>query len=381
MKDPFLSDSPPFSTAGTAHTRYRHRLWITALLFLALSFYPCLLHGKSLFESPHGDKTRVLKGCRSCHRGHGTWNTPMLSDEKERFCFRCHGDSFMVQQTRSQGILSNNTKAADISKEFLKLYRHPVENSGIHQHDETLPETDPAAPRHAECRDCHHHHYVTSSNKSEGIAGITPQGALVTSIQSEYELCFKCHSYSANLPADQTNKAEMFKTGNPSYHPVVDAGKNSFVPSLIPPLTEASIIQCSDCHNNDDPLGPRGPHGSNHRYLLTRNFSDLDGNESPYQYELCYGCHKRSSILGNESFRYHNLHITTAGASCRTCHNPHGSLLYPHLIDLENLNIMPSNSGRLEYVDMGEKAGECFLNCHNKEHDPARYPVPVPAGD
>jgi len=364
----------------------RARDWLTStcisvLLSLILSLYPGSLYSTSLFESPHGDNTKVLKGCRSCHRGHGVLNTPMLSEGKETFCFRCHGDSFRVQETRSQGILAYSTKAADISKEFLKPYRHPIEKTGIHHHDETLPETDAAAPRHAECNDCHHHHYVTSANKAKGITGVTLQRALVDTVQSEYELCFKCHSYSANLPADQTNKAEMFNVGNPSYHPVVDRGKNSFVPSLIPPLTDTSTIQCSDCHNNDDPLGPKGPHASNNRYILTRYFSDLDGTESPYQYELCYGCHRRSSILGNESFRYHNLHITTAGASCRTCHNPHGSVLNSHLIDLDNLNIMPSNSGRLAFIDMGERAGECFLNCHNKDHDPAQYPVTLPIRD
>lgn len=377
--DTMTADPPVPVAAEKSHARH----WlacalIAVLLSLILSLYPGPLYSTSLFESPHGDKSKVLKGCRSCHRGHGVLNTPMLAESKETFCFRCHGDSFTVQQTRSQGILSYSTETADISKEFLKPYRHPIEKTGIHRHDETLPETDAAAPRHAECSDCHHHHYVTSGNKAKGITGVTPQRALVETVQSEYELCFKCHSYSANLPADQTNKAELFNVGNPSYHPVIDRGKNSFVPSLIPPLNDTSIIQCSDCHNNDDPLGPRGPHASNNRYILTRNFSDLDGNENPYQYELCYGCHRRSSILGDESFRYHNLHITTAGASCRTCHNPHGSLFYSHLIDLDNLNIMPSDNGRLEFIDMGERAGECFLNCHNKDHDPAQYPVTLP---
>jgi hypothetical protein len=36
---------------------------------------------------------------------------------------------------------------------------------------------------------------------------------------------------------------------------------------------------------------------------------------------------------------------------------------------------MPSNSGRLLYRNLGPRTGECFLNCHGKEHNPARYPV------
>lgn len=345
------------------------------LIVLILFLLPVPLLSKSLMQSPHGDKTKLPKGCWSCHRGHGVKNTPMLPDEKANFCFRCHGDSITVEKTRRMGDLSSNTKAVNLSKEFEKPYRHPVDKTGIHRYDKTIPETDASAQRHAECVDCHHHHYVTARNKMEGSRGLTQEGTIVDNIQSEYELCFKCHSYSANLPADQTNKAELFKVSNPSYHPVITRGKNNSVPSLIPPLSESSTIKCTDCHNNDDPVGPRGPHASNYRYILTRNFIESDGTESSFQYDLCYGCHRRSSILGNTSFRYHNLHISTVGTSCRTCHNPHGSALYPHLIDFNNLNIMPSSSGRLDFRDLGEKTGECFLNCHNKDHNPLSYPV------
>ncbi len=220
--------------------------WVSVLLCLILSLYPGSLYSKSLFESPHGDRTKVLKGCRSCHRGHGVLNTPMLSERKETFCFRCHGNSFTVQETRHQGILAYSTKAADISKEFLKPYRHPVEKTGIHQHDETLPETDAAAPRHAECNDCHHHHYVTSANKTKGVTGLTPQRALVDTVQSEYELCFKCHSYipiSPPLPR-RMEQGNVSTVGNPSYHPSdKQRQRTNYIPSLIPPIQQQALIR------------------------------------------------------------------------------------------------------------------------------------------
>lgn len=347
---------------------------ISVLLVLFLT--PISIYSKSTRERPHGDKSKLLRGCASCHRGHGKYNTPMLSEKKEFFCFRCHGHNVNVEKTKKEGDISKDTREINVQKEFDKPYRHPIEKTGIHVYGETLPEIDPSMPRHVECRDCHHHHYVTEENKMAGIKGTNRQRSKVF-VSSEYELCFNCHSYSANLPADQTNKAEVFDISNPSYHPVIAPGRNSYVPSLVPPLTVSSIIKCTDCHNNDDPAGPKGPHGSNYRHLLSKNFTETDGPEGTFQYELCYSCHRRSSILSNESFQLHSLHISSVGTSCRTCHNPHGSTRYTHLVDFDNRYVRPSSSGRLEFSDFGIRAGQCSLNCHGKDHNPAVYPATI----
>jgi len=353
--------------------RHKHRLLGAGILFVLL-LIPIALYSKSLVERPHGDKSKLLKGCGSCHKGHGIFNTPMLPETKELFCFSCHGDSFNVEITRKKGKLAKDTKAANIQREFEKPYRHPIETAGIHVYNEILPEIDSSKPRHVSCVDCHHYHYVREENKMAGIRGTNGQGVRSGNVISEYELCFNCHSYSANLPADQSNKAEKFDIANPSYHPVIAPGRNTDVPSLMPPLTVSSLIKCTDCHNNDDPLGPKGPHGSQYRYMLTKNFTQIDGPEDVFQYELCYSCHRRSSILGNEGFQFHSLHIISVRTSCRTCHNPHGSKEHPHLIDLNNTSIMPSSSGQLTFIDFGSMAGQCFLNCHGKDHNPAVYP-------
>jgi hypothetical protein len=298
----------------------------------------------------------------------------MLPESKDVFCFRCHGDSMNSEKVKAEGKLAVQTKLSNLQREFEKIYHHPIEKTGIHRYDEVLPENNASMLRHAECGDCHHHHFVKTNNKFAGVIGLNREGVTVESIKSEYELCFKCHSSSANLPADQINKAELFSVSNPSFHPVVTQGKNNFVPSLILPLTVSSIIKCTNCHNNDDPLGPKGPHGSNYRHLLIKNFTVNDVAESSSEYELCYSCHRRTSILGNESFKYHNIHISVVGTSCRTCHNPHGSSHNPHLIDFSSLSISPSSSGRLEFADFGVRSGECYLNCHGKNHNPAVYP-------
>jgi hypothetical protein len=299
----------------------------------------------------------------------------MLPENKDTFCFRCHGRVTNVEEMRKKGALGSDTKAADLQREFEKPYHHPIEKTGIHRHDETLPETDSSAERHSECADCHHHHYVTEKDKAAGVRGVTMTNARVQDVSFEYELCFKCHLNSANLPANQIGKMELFDVANASFHPVVAPGKNTSVPSLMHPLTPSSLIKCTDGHNNNDSRGPKGPHGSTYRYILARNYTETDGTEGPFQYELCYGCHRRSSILANETFQYHSLHISNAGTSCRTCHDSHGSARYTHLIDFNSSTVRPSKSGRLEFVDLGHRAGQCFLNCHGKDHDPGEYPL------
>lgn len=352
---------------------------LSIILFsVLLILIPISLYSQTLMSTAHFDKTKLPKGCGSCHKGHGVYNTPMLPVNKDVFCFRCHGHSYNVAKAKQTGDVSKDIKETNLQREFEKPYHHPVEKNLPYRYkgyDKTLPEIDPSMPRYVACVDCHNHHYVTKDDKMVGIKGVNVQGAQVDIVNNEYELCFKCHAFSANLPSDQTNKAELFKVSNPSYHPVIASGRNNNVPSLIHPLTVQSIIKCTDCHNNESPVGPRGPHGSQYRHILAKNFSATDGSESPFQYELCYSCHRRNSILGNESFQFHNLHISVVGTSCRTCHNPHGSNRYSHLIDFDNnLSIMPSSSGAFEFRKLGTKTGECFLNCHGKDHNPAVFP-------
>jgi predicted CXXCH cytochrome family protein len=352
----------------------QYGIWTKKILLIVslLSIFFCSF---SWGQSIHFDRTRLPKGCGSCHRGHGMFNTPMLPEGRDTFCFRCHGNTTTIEESRDKGYLAKDVEVTNIQKEFNKPYRHPIEKTGIRRRGEILPETDRSAERHAGCLDCHHHHYATKENSTAGIKGIDSQGMVVQKINSEYELCFKCHSFSANLPTDQKKKADQFNMANPSYHPVTAQGKNSDVPSLKFPLTASSLIKCTDCHGNDDPSGPKGPHASSYRYILKKYYSLSDGPEGHYQYELCYSCHRRESILANESFFYHDLHISVVGASCRTCHNPHGSRHYAHLIDFDNLTVSPSSKGFVEFRDLGKKTGECFLHCHGKDHISAGYPT------
>lgn len=360
--------------------RSKKNILLIVFVLLMLFSSPASLYSLSTADCPHLNKTNLPKGCGSCHKGHGKFNTPMLPEQRNVFCFRCHGHSVNVAKTRKEGDITNNAISSDIQREFEKPYHHPIEKNDIDRYDSRskfFSDNNSSSPRHVECVDCHHHHFVTKEDKMVGMEGLDGRGSKVESVTSEYQLCFKCHSNSANLPADQTNKAEMFNISNPSFHPVIAPGRNNDVPSLSSPLTVISLIKCTSCHNNNDVLGIKGPHGSQYKHILARNFTEDDGPEGSTQYALCYGCHRRTSILANESFRYHKLHISQVGASCRTCHNPHGSTRYRHLIDFDNnvISLRPSSSGRFEYTAFGYRAGQCYLNCHGKDHNPGEYPT------
>jgi hypothetical protein len=191
----------------------------------------------------------------------------------------------------------------------------------------------------------------------------------------------KCHTGSAGTPGLQENIQRQFSVGVRSQHPVTQPITGSKSVSLVSSLSSGSEMKCSDCHTNDYADGPKGPHGSKYKYLLSGNYAtDVYSEESPFAYEFCYSCHDRSSILGNESFPLHREHITgdplrnIKGTSCFTCHASHSSQSYDHLIDF-NLQAVSSESTthRLFYLPSGERSGECYLNCHGHDHSPARY--------
>ena len=169
-------------------------------------------------------------------------------------------------------------------------------------------------------------------------------------------------------------------------HPIAGPGRNSNVPSLISPLTEQSVIGCVDCHNSNSAgsaggAGPEGPHGSTFDPILARNYVTLDNTrESAGNYALCYSCHSRSNILGDNSFREHNKHINGEDAPCNICHDPHGisstqgnATNNTHLINFDTSVVRPRGNGDLRFVDQGDRRGTCYLVCHGKDHNDLNY--------
>ncbi len=327
-------------------------------------------------------------GCEGCHRPH----TPSVAQRILKFveedtCYKCHN-----------GAVAETDR--NIQNEFTtKIYRHPVYTTpSVHDASEgptnpsfRLPETATGAVRHAECFDCHNPHAANSQTATpptikgfqRNVTGITSSGTGISSVQYEYQVCFKCHSDSANKPqfsdtgnfgvgygrnpqrqVDQSNpnrfNVRFEFNSSVSWHPVsnprgLSTGSGGEVPSLrsapigsngqpLPgrTLSSTSQIYCTDCHNNSSGrnlgtgIGPVGPHGSSVVHLLERNYSyntppsrpgDLMGTVTytSSAYALCNKCHDISgSILQDVSFKEHNRHITRAGASCSVCHDGHG---------------------------------------------------------
>ena len=310
---------------------------------------------------------------------------------EESVCLSCHGVTTRRDEMIRRGYMrqANDLVLSDVESELRKPYSHPVLGvSGVHRQYEALPEEGISVPRHAECVDCHDPHLVERGVPFRGISG-RRVGNFIAEIDAEYQLCYKCHSESANLPSRSTDKHTEFKTTNPSFHPVEGEGANACVISLKTPYVarkqnpgDVSEISCHDCHGSDDPTGAKGPHGSRFPGLLKANYSMEDGRpESENDYALCYGCHDRASILGNESFAYHSQHILGSsaggegGTSCFTCHDAHGSTRYQYLIRFNEDVVLPNADGKLEFKAQGvaSRHGSCLLNCHGVEHNPKEY--------
>ena len=339
-------------------------------------------------------KTVAANGCNNCHATHGAGGRKrlLLTSREEKTCFTCHNGTTVRQR---------------IEPEFNKISTHPVlQTSNLHDPSENLL----TAPRHVSCSDCHNSHAARKSSGQTAraaesireVKGVNRSGAIVNTLTREYELCFRCHSDNAtrkaatvNRVSPQTNMRQAFSTSNRSYHPVVEVGKNTNVPSLLSPYTTSSIILCTSCHNNDQGPGaggpgPNGPHGSAFAPLLERRLQTTDYiGESVANYALCYKCHSRNSILSDQSFRAmnrlgqsrgHRFHIVEQKAACTTCHDSHGAANNKHLINFNPSYVTASSTGRIEYASTGLFRGNCTLTCHGANHSAASYPDSIAAG-
>ncbi|MBI5847467.1 MAG: hypothetical protein HZB31_05865 [Nitrospirae bacterium] len=319
--------------------------------FLTVSF------SLSLAVPTHLDKTKLKKGCSECHKGHGKRASMLLSQSKEELCFSCHGPS-----AKNSSIGKNS---ADIYSVLMKSSSHPViQTSHLHQSGERLPDSAVGAQRHVSCFDCHNVHKAEKGSSIKGLKGYSGRGIRTKQANYEYELCYTCHSDQGTSSGAGGDVSLEFERINPSFHPVETFGKNSFVPSLRGNYTRSSIITCSDCHGNDDSLGPKGPHGSRYEPILKYRYVRTQGPESSSSYELCYTCHDRNSILNDQSFKAHKIHVVYNQISCGQCHSAHGSRFSPSLINFATAVVFPNSTGEITFMPMAQGRPRCYLSCH-----------------
>lgn len=331
---------------------------------------------------PNSTLTTVSENaCGSCHQPHLATGGPRLLNYtvEEDNCLACH---------------NGNVAADDIEAEFNKAFRHGIaDNTGAHD------QAEPAVvdTRHVECADCHNAHATNSArlpgDTPANVRGVNLAGVEVSAANNIYEICLRCHGDSPNRPAsrtprqhEQTNVRLEIQATNPSFHAIGSPGRNNNVPSLIPPLTEQSVITCGDCHNSSTAQsaggsGPEGPHGSAFEPILVDRYETADNTqESTAAYQLCYNCHSESSILGDESFREHDVHIRGDDIPCNACHDPHGisstqgnATNNSHLINFDTSIVSPRGNGDLRFEDQGPFAGTCYLVCHGEDHNNFNY--------
>ncbi|HAF30633.1 MAG TPA: hypothetical protein DCG75_16450 [Bacteroidales bacterium] len=335
----------------------------------------------------HTDYTTVSENaCENCHRPHSAGSSELIMKYPvgEDNCLDCHN-----------GNVALSTK--NIETHLSKYSAHNVSDiayEGIHDANEAAL----VSVQHVECADCHNPHAARQNTQiapnvkgaNEGVKGIDQSGNPVDPISYEYELCYRCHADSPNKPASATSRSIVqnnvrleFDINNPSHHAVTGVGENNSVPSLISPLTVSSIIYCTDCHASDgsgplpdDP--PLGPHGSIYPTILKYNYETTDG--TPYlatNFELCYTCHSEASILSDNTFGEHYVHIVVEATSCNVCHDPHGISISQgnttnntHLINFD-ISAVSLAAGQRIFVDEGINTGYCLLRCHTRGHSEA----------
>lgn len=328
-------------------------------------------------------------GCMNCHKIHSARGRERLlrNHREEENCLNCHS-----------GAVTNFNIAAEIGKRSSHLGRL---RTGVHD-----PKESPfTMRRHSECVDCHNPHAAqpdsiglvrgtlgqTVKGPNQHVKGIRIGGTETDNSTFLYEICFKCHADSVararrgdSRQITQSNTRLEFQTSNPSFHPIAGPRRNSDVVSLISPLRVGSVISCVDCHNSDNARamggsGANGPHGSIYEPLLVRNYQTDDFTaESAGAYALCYGCHSRDSILGDDSFPLHRRHVVDLRAPCSACHDAHGiyrgqgnATNHSSLInfDLSIVSSADTPAGRrIEFTDNGRFAGSCTLTCHGVTH-------------
>jgi predicted CXXCH cytochrome family protein len=370
--------------------------------------------------------TVAENACFNCHMPHNA-GTParLITDREEATCLRCH---------------DGGVAASDIQVDLYKPSRHPVDVTPNLDHDAARVE-DPRRMRlHSECADCHNSHAsradapmitVRPSQSGgafnhkraplanamiAGVSGLASNGIAKQEIDTQYEMCFKCHGVPGKSSCGNSrcstargmNHARVDNIYNlrdkvdpvsnsrlESYHPIVqnDPFNNGGVPSLRRELglnNISTLIYCTDCHNSDQSsagtgTGSEGPHGSIYSPILADSYSlsPINFGSAFSEAGVCFKCHDQGRLrnMNTPSGYLHSSHRQKG--TCITCHDPHGSARFPHLINFETRNnLAPAGSSPL-ITGAGDysrptwlPSGQCWLQCHTGEEHLGRFYLP-----
>lgn len=323
---------------------------------------------------PHLDRQQLPKGCPSCHKGHGVSGSPMLPTPQVELCNSCHDSGARTEQLKTRGKLGQNASPISLATAVRQPFTHPLSDTSFSRHE----------PGMVVCTSCHSPHRTSVRIATTPSGPASPTRKLSTRKLStrdpqafEFELCQGCHGNQGARTQDLLDISRMTSPSNASFHPI-EASTLERSPSVNPGLA-GSEVNCSDCHGNNDPSGARGPHGSGIRFLLVNQYVTSDGAfDTGQAHALCYECHLQEAVLDSPLFPLHRLHVDGSGASCASCHNPHGSVENRALIrfgeETNVSNVSPSAStGILMFDSLVPGSGSCYLTCHGKDHAGTGY--------
>ena len=321
--------------------------------------------------------------CQTCHAPHNAGHPARLLRERaNEMCMACH-----------DGMTATDVDSVINSRSGHRMRRF----RDVHDPTEDVRFMRP----HVDCTDCHNPHAARANSvgnlpriadlataalvppELEQVKGVSVSGVAVERARFTYEVCFRCHG-DQPIPEPQRivrqhdemgNVRRKFMPSAASSHPITPVSFNhAESPSLLPERRNRQVLSCQDCHNNPNARelggsGPNGPHGSSFEHLLAKRYETRDfTSESAQNYSLCYQCHDRNSILANQSFSLHQLHIVNVRAPCSACHDPHGvqgnHAEHAHLINFDTAIV----GGRRFYLSTGRLSGSCTLVCHGADH-------------
>ena len=389
------------------------------LTMTLLTFAPIQAQGTlpSSKEARAGSAPAHQDCAKSCHNTH---NAPQgrMGNRKfslEGLCLSCHqGQPAIPSANRAPKLptvgleVSSHLKVRTHRKSF--TYRREVESGGKRK----LVLRD-------DCSACHDMH-----GREAGMVrpmAFDTRGQLVGSKPASFaQVCFGCH---AGPEAAQNSRSEgdvgrRFSPGAASRHRIGASPADRLDLPSLRGLPFQGKLDCTSCHDNPDTTGMRGPHTSPYPFLLKASYGrekDMLGMAERSN-ELCFTCHSKTSLLANQSFPMHNEHITgfvgTANRAprkdvfalrpggraqpmfqlgrdprqgrtmgylpgfgeptpCATCHEPHGSLKSPALVEFDRAVVGPSSVGSVEFRRTGPRQGTCTLTCHGYDHVQTRY--------
>jgi predicted CXXCH cytochrome family protein len=348
---------------------------------------------------------KVHKNCVStCHKPHNASGEKLTKKEKlDELCLDCHNSKDAVKKQEAKQLNVDPTYVSS-HIEFREENPKPIYKKFFKINGKQyLLKND--------CSGCHNPH-LTNGEILKTFS-FNDRGE----IQSERrrrvgELCLGCHSgIDSTRTLRESDIGLLFSPSAKSKH---TPGKSSTQRKDLPSLRinlNSKPVDCISCHNSQD---EKGPHFSKYPSLLIAPYKkEYEITSDDDSGALCYYCHLKDSILSDESFPFHKEHITGffdlsvrkvdnddrkrmesfsvpkrkfkdfhrddifrgfgRPTACATCHNPHGSIDNPYLIEFDRSVVTYSSTGRIEYKRTGLHKGYCTLKCHDYDHIESEY--------